>query len=120
MWSPTLPGHTQLWMTCGFHTLNAFQRKQAELANGIPRMDHRLGKREWRGTGVQLLGRRMDSVLLGYLHKQTLGYWDEAGGIPAISGNLVHRTVKDPPSSGASDGVRSPHRKAQGMLIGCV
>lgn len=61
-------------------------------------MDHRLRKREWRGTGVQLLGRRMDSVLLGYLYKQTLGYWDETRGIPAISGNLVHKTVKDPPA----------------------
>lgn len=51
---------------------------------------------------MQLLGRRLDSVLLGYLYKQTLGCGDEAGGIPAISGSLVHRTVEDPPpSSGA-------------------
>lgn len=47
---------------------------------------------------MQLLGRRMDSVLLGYLYKQTLGCWDKAGGIPAISGNLVHRTGEDPPT----------------------
>lgn len=47
---------------------------------------------------MQLLGRRLDSVLLGYLYKQTLGCGDEAGGIPAVSGSLAHRTVEDPPA----------------------